>query len=297
MLKNPEENQIDYIIENISYQKFFTPNEIGIQIDLLANYAVTFELVEKIIKDKGAVYFGVDNFDINNKEHLELFKEKFEHDIIPDENLITTWSTDEFPIPVFAKRYKTQQGQNYYFIQFHAGGDIRNNWLKPYVMKTRDTDEEWLLYGMFEGYETYQLLLKDGSELYTDKRWGETKLDTFSIGNSPGEDQFQLLLDGTEELIPRGEAHILAKYFEELTDDELNDFLDLCYRWGKAKPFEIDEETKWRNAYETALNAELGMSYGWTMMARGTMKRLFDPLGFESGLKKFKEANTDESNK
>lgn len=289
MLKDPEENLTDYIIKNISYSKYFLCGESGVEFNMLKSYAALFEQTEEMLKKEGCKYLNVDNFDPENKEHIELFKEKFgDFDIIPNSN--TSWESDEFPVTVRADRYRTKQGRNFYFIQLHAGGDTRNNWLKPYVIKTKDTDEEWFLYRLFDGFTTFDIHFKDGSEIYIDSRWGDTEIDETHIINSPGEDHFQLLLDGSEELIPRGEAHIMYKeYLKDMEPDELKKFIEECETWGAKRPVKLTEEEQLREDYENALNIELGIAYGWTMMPRGTMRRLFNPQVFNDEIVKIKE--------
>lgn len=175
----------------------------------------------------------------------------------------------------------------------HGGGDARSNYLRPYIKKFVDprTDDDMFyeVVDFYSGSLSFDITMKDGSSLWfysendSDVPYFELEYGGYRSANKHPDTQ--LLIDGNSEpiddcLAKDFLAYIKENYVQGYNEDmALDAFLDdMESRCTKIAGGTEDEKN--RRVFEGILNSQLGMAYGWTMMQRGTMMRVFDPSEF-----------------
>ena len=284
IIQLPDFNMQEWLTDNAKYQKFWRFNNCDGEFDMLKSYSEAVEYMEQRLKDYECVWFPADRFNFEDAEDNDRFFDKFGCRIIKEEEAQCSVNWD-YPGPVdyAVTRYICDNDERYYFISLHGGGDSRNNWLHPYVIKTHDTDEAWLIYDIFDGEISYYLDFSDGSSVAFDIASDSYSSIQYSIAYPPEntENYYQLTIDGNEELVKVGDSYAFYDYINSLTkSDEVYQLIDdIEAHAEKMEPHRILRETM-ANLYEQEITAREGMIYGWTMMPRGAYNRIFMPKMF-----------------
>lgn len=277
IINNEDFEMNDWLADNAKYQKLWRFNNGDGEFDMLKSYSEAVEYMEQRLKDYECTWFPVDRFDYEDADDKERFFEKFGCNIIKDEKSFSSMNCNyDGPVDYSATRYLCDNGERYYFISLHCGGDSRNNWLHPYVIKTTDTDETWLIYDIFDGEVSHYLDFADGSgiSLYQDR----DSHSAYPPENS--ENYYQLTIDGNEELVKVGDSYAFLEYVDSLDYNEMSDLIEDIERYAtKIEPNRTERELM-ANIYEQEITAKEGIIYGWTMMSRGAYNRIFMPVSF-----------------
>ncbi len=277
IINNENFEMNDWLADNAKYQKIWRFNNGDGEFDMLKSYSEAVECMEQRLKDYECVWFPVDRFDYEDADDKERFFEKFGCRIVKEEEAYCSVNWDYHgPVDYAVTRYICDNGERYYFISLHGGGDSRNNWLHPYVIKTIDTDEAWLIYDIFDGEISHYLDFADGSgiSLYQDR-------DSHSAyPPENAENYYQLTIDGNEELVKVGDSYAFLEHIDSLNHNEMSDLIEDIERYAtKIEPNRTERELM-ANLYEQEITAREGMIYGWTMMSRGSYNRIFMPVSF-----------------
>lgn len=295
LINNEEFILNDWIAENTKYQKFWRFNNGDGEWDMLKSHTEAVEYMEQRLKDYEGVWFSADRFDFEDEEDNDRFFEKFGCRIVKNEESQCSCNFDYHgPVDYAVTRYLCNNGERYYFVSLHGGGDSRNNWLHPYVIKTQDTDEAWLIYDIFDGEISYYLDFKDGSSISFDNYSDMQDFVAYPPENS--ENYYQLTIDGNEELVKVGDSYAFLDYVDSLKHNEMSDLMDDIERYAtKIEPNRTERELM-ANLYEQEITAKEGMIYGWTMMSRGSYNRIFMPEMFYKEVDKRLQRNNEEEN-
>lgn len=294
IINSPDFDMTEWLTTNAKYQKFWRFNNGDGEFDMLKSYSEAVEFMEKRLKDYEGVWFPADRFDFEDEEDNDRFFEKFGCRIIKEEEAFNSCNFDYHgPVDYAVTRYLCDNGERYYFISLYGGGDSRNNWLHPYVIKTQDTDEAWLIYDIFDGEISYYLDFKDGSSITLDNYSDIQDFEAYPPENC--EHYYQLTIDGNEELVKVGDSYAFLDYVDSLERNEMSDAIDDIERYAsKIEPHRTVRETM-ALLYEQETTARDGMIYGWTMMPRGAYNRIFLPkMFYEEVDKRLQRTNNEE---
>lgn len=291
IINNEDFDMQEWLTANAKYQKFWRFNNGDGEWDMLKSHTEAVECMEQRLKDYEGIWFPADRFNFEDKEDNDRFFEKFGCRIVKNEESQCSVNFDYHgPVDYAVTRYLCDNGERYYFVSLHGGGDSRNNWLHPYVIKTQNTDEAWDIYDIFDGEISYYIDFKDGSSITFEEH-------DYKEAYPPegSEHYYQLTIDGSEELVKVGDSYTFLEHIDSLKHNEMSDLMDDIERYAtKIEPNRTERETM-ALLYEQEITAKEGIIYGWTMMPRGSYNRIFMPEMFYKEVdKRLQRTNNEE---